>query len=176
VVRPLGIDEYLKALIEPKRGNVLMEHGLLFQVDTSIKDSIFTAYGDLMYLDINNANMSISNTSTILFDVARRTYGRLTSSGTCTACSNSDCLLCLPCLPETPSFTSYCTVCNTSNPSTTCVATTTCPIDYYSFDGICFKCPVGCSACNSGSNCTSCDSGLSLVTNSTATVCACPAG
>ncbi len=51
-----------------------------------------------------------------------------------------------------------------------------CPADYYNSNGVCYKCPVGCSSCSSGKNCTTCDTGLSLFSNSTHRTCECANG
>ncbi len=88
----------------------------------------------------------------------------------CNNCMMEDCLLC------PTNFGTSCKLCST-NPGTTCVAESDyCPKDYYSSNGICLRCPPGCSACNSARNCSECDASLVLYSNLTHRICKCPDG
>eukprot|EP00347_Sterkiella_histriomuscorum_P003593 403363692 len=134
------------------------------------------ATGNLIYQDLINLNLNMSiGSDAIAFPVTRCDYGfKLKSDGTCVACSQTNCSICPAAKTD---YSGLCRVCNTSAVNSTCVAITIdCPLDYYNSNGICYRCPVGCSECSSGKNCSKCDSGLQLVSNLTAQVCACPNG
>lgn len=51
-----------------------------------------------------------------------------------------------------------------------------CPTDYFLKNGICQRCPPGCSNCTSEKQCGACDAGLELIANLTAKICKCPQG
>jgi hypothetical protein len=72
-------------------------------------------------------------------------------------CLTSKCLFCQTIDKQ---FYNICRFCD--GVSSSCQPISKCPTDYYSEDGICYKCPIGCSACTSGDLCTSCDAGLVL--------------
>ena len=82
-------------------------------------------------------------TNQIDFDISRCSYGeKLKTGGVCETCSDKNCSICPASKPD---FTGVCRVCNTSVVNSTCVSTKECPADYYNSNGICYRCPVGCS-------------------------------
>ena len=89
----------------------------------------------------------------------------------CNSCSNSDCMIC-------PSnYNGMCKFCKRN--SLICRDDLTldeCPTDYFLRNGICQRCPPGCSTCTSEKQCGSCDAGLELFSNLTARICRCPQG
>ena len=63
--------------------------------------------------------------------------------------------------------------------SATCVdnqAADECPNDYFLQQGICIRCPPGCTGCTSSTKCTGCDSDLVMFQNSTHKICKCNDG
>jgi hypothetical protein len=82
------------------------------------------------------------------------------ADGTCSMnCLTSKCLFCQT---IDSLFYNICRFCD--GVSSSCQPISGCPIDYYSEDGVCYKCPTGCSSCDRGDLCTACDAGLVLNT------------
>lgn len=67
---------------------------------------------------------------------------------------------CLFCQTIDKLFYNICRFCD--GVSSSCSPISRCPVDYYLENGICYKCPTGCSTCERGDLCNSCDSGLVL--------------
>lgn len=89
----------------------------------------------------------------------------------CNSCSNPDCSIC-------PSnYKGVCKFCKKS--STICrddLTVDECPTDYFLKNGICQRCPPGCSNCTTEKQCGACDAGLELFANLTVKICKCPQG
>lgn len=80
------------------------------------------------------------------------------ADGTCSMnCLTSKCLFCQTIDKQ---FYNICRFCD--GISSSCQPISKCPTDYYLEYGICYKCPIGCSACTRSDLCTSCDAGLVL--------------
>jgi hypothetical protein len=78
------------------------------------------------------------------------------ADGTCSMnCLTTKCLFCQT---IDKLFYHICRYCD--GVSSSCQPISRCPTDYYLENGICYKCPIGCSTCERGDLCTSCDSGL----------------
>lgn len=81
---------------------------------------------------------------------------------------------CLVCPSYSSTNGNNCLICDTTTSS--CITDDYCTPGYYLMEGLCFKCPVGCSTCNNGSTCTTCDTPLLLYTNITNSYCDCIQG
>ena len=105
-------------------------------------------------------------------NICEKGYKDSSTYGTCNSCSSTGWYW------WQVVTSSYQDLCRTCNPNvTSCIQSTVCPLDYYSEDGICKKCPVGWSEWSDMNTCTYWDNGLSLVTLSNGTVaCDCPTG
>jgi hypothetical protein len=106
-------------------------------------------------------------------NICQTGYKISSTVGTCNACQQSGCIYCEV---VDSAYSDLCRNCNEN--ITSCVTSEVCPLDFYNYNGICLRCPVGCSECISDTECTYCDSGLVLVTDSItgATTCDCPSG
>lgn len=139
-------------------------------------------------MDIKNKTKTTTNIAPLNSPIERCLYGSMItikdstpagslpaqiymSSYQCKYCSNPDCLIC-------PSnYKGACKYCKKD--STICKDDTTteeCPLDYFSKNGICYRCPPGCSNCTSEKQCSACDTGLEIVSNLTFKLCKCAPG
>jgi hypothetical protein len=115
---------------------------LYFNVLPSMAASHTVSLGAVKRMDVLRCNQSMA----------------MQADGTCSMnCLTSKCLFCQAVDKQ---FYNICRFCD--GVSSSCQPIPKCPVDYYLENGICYKCPIGCSACERGDKCTACDAGLVL--------------
>ncbi len=115
---------------------------LYFNVLPSMAASHTVSLGAVKRMDVLRCNQSMA----------------MQADGTCSMnCLTSKCLFCQAVDKQ---FYNICRFCD--GVSSSCQPISRCPVDYYLENGVCYKCPIGCSACERGDKCTACDAGLVL--------------